>query len=148
MLPPSDEPLDEQEQSSGLTEEYPLDAMLTDLAYFYHRSIAEIVATPRRFRRMMIENVQRLTAQKQILDTAVTMFPHISAESREEQMSLWRRLAKLLGFVGSAIEQVLWEGTVPDNLPKGMVVAENWETVSSFFASGKGDLPGMLTEAG
>lgn len=107
--------------------------MLTDLAEFYHQSIAEIIKIPRRFRRLMINNIPRIQARRQILDSSVAMFPTLSQESRDEQMGIWQRIAKILGFAGSAIEQVLWEGTVPDDLPPNIVVAEDWDTVMNFM---------------
>jgi phage-related protein len=98
------------------------------------------VKIPRRFRRLMIDHIPRLEAKQQILDSAVAMFPHISQQDREEQMSIWQRIGQLLGHAASAVQEVLWEGTVPEDLPRNMVVAEDWETVMNFFTKKAGVL--------
>lgn len=90
---------------------------------------------PRRFFRLMVENFDRVLAQQQILDSAVANYPHLSQDSKDEQMGIWQRIAKLMGRMGSAINQILWEGTLPEDLPANMAVAEDWETVLRFFGN-------------
>jgi hypothetical protein len=88
----------------------------------------------------MATHIPRLEAKQQILDSAVAMFPHISQESRDEQMGIWRRIGQVLGAAASAAQQILWEGSLPDDLPRNMTVAENWDTVMNFFTKKTGVL--------
>jgi len=86
----------------------------------------------------MLDHIPRLEARQQLLDSAVAMFPHISPEDRKEQRSLWERIGQVLGHAASTAQEILWEGTLPEDLPKNMVVAENWDTVMNFFTKKTG----------
>jgi phage-related protein len=102
--------------------------------------VDQVIKTPKRLRRLMAAHIPRLEAKQQILDSAVAMFPHISQESRDQQMGIWQRIGQVLGHAVSAAQEILWDGTLPDDLPKNMVVAENWDTVMNFFTKKTGVL--------
>jgi hypothetical protein len=115
-----------------------LGTILTDLAFVYKQSMTEIIKIPRKFRRLMMEHIPRLLAQQQILDSAVVMYPMLTEEARTTQMDIWQKVAQIVGFVGGFLNQVLWEGTVGEDIPKGMVVAEDWDAVEAFFTTSTG----------
>ena len=96
----------------------------------------------------MVEHMPRLQAQQAILDSAVAMYPHISQEARDQQMSIWQKVAKFLGMARGAIEEVLWDGTVPEDLPANVTVAEDWGTVMKFFNKASKGGPPILNPGG
>lgn len=146
MLPPSTGPRPDTQPASGGTES-DLGIILTDLKFWYKSTWQELIETPRRFLDLMIDNLPRVQAKQQLLDSAVAQFPTLSMEDKEAQLGVWRTIAKVFGWIGAIIEEVLWEGEVPEGqMPPNVVVAEDWDSVSNFFTRGLSPLAGANRE--